>query len=146
VICYLLFAIFNVAYYMEDYYTHYPKAYSREWQYGYKDAISYIEEVEKKYSKIYLTKELGRPYIYTLFYKKYDPQLFRKEAVIQRDSYGFVKVLSFNKYYFDKDSLTKTGDKDILFIDSPVDVPKNSKILKRFTAIDGSEVMVAYTL
>lgn len=114
-ISYLLFAIFNVAYYMEDYYTHYPKAYSREWQYGYKDAISYIEEVEKKYSKIYLTKELGRPYIYTLFYKKYDPILFRKEVVARRDPFGFVTIKSFNKYYFDKDSLYQTEDNNILF-------------------------------
>lgn len=145
-ISYLIFAVFNVAYYLEDYYMHYPKAYSRDWQYGYKDAVAYMGEVGEKYDKIYLTKELGRPYIYTLFYKKYDPRLFRKEAFVHRDAFGFVNVLSFNKYYFDKNALNKTPGNNILFIDSPVDVPKDSKVLKRFTTLDGKDVMVAYTL
>lgn len=146
VVCYLFFAIFNVAYYIEDYYTHYPKAYSGDWQYGYKEAIAYVGTVEKQYNKIYLTKELGRPYIYMLFYKKYDPALFRKETVVKRDAFGFVNILSFNKYYFDKNLLNKTGDKNILFIDSPTDVPGNSKVLKRFKTLDGRDAMVAYTL
>ena len=145
-VAFMLFAVFNIAYYLEDYYIHYPKAYSRDWQYGYKDAVAYMEKVGKEYDKIYLTKEMGRPYIYTLFYKKYDPKLFRKEAVVHRDAFGFVNVLSFNKYYFDKNALYKTAGNKILFIDSPVDVPKSSKVLRRFTTLDGKEVMVAYTL
>lgn len=142
----VLVAAFNFVYFLEEYFVHYSKSYSREWQYGYKDAIAYINQNEYRYNKIYLTKELGRPYIYTLFYKKYDPALFRKEAIVQRDPFGFVTVTSFNKYYFDKDELKKTGEKNILFIDSPVDVPKNSKIKKTFYLLDGTPSMVGYTL
>lgn len=146
IVALILFAGFNIAYFIEEYFVHYSKSYSREWQYGYKEAIAYITENEHKYNKIYLTKELGRPYIYTLFYKKYDPERFRKEAVIQRDPFGFVTVKSIDKYYFDKDDLKKTGEKNVLFIDSPVDVPKDAKLKKTFYLLDGKESMVGYTL
>jgi 4-amino-4-deoxy-L-arabinose transferase-like glycosyltransferase len=143
---FLVFALYVVSYYFEDYFVHYPKAYSSEWQYGYKDAIAYIDQVEKNYNKIYLTKELGRPYMYMLFYKQYDPTAFRKEAEIERNAFGFVDVLSFGKYYFEKESLKKTGEKNVLFIDSPVDVPNNAKIKKTFYFLDGSVAIVSYTL
>jgi 4-amino-4-deoxy-L-arabinose transferase-like glycosyltransferase len=145
-VVYLLFAVLNVAYYLEDYYNHYSKQFSREWQYGYKDAVLYMNKVDKDYNKVYLTKELGRPYIYTLFYKKYNPQEFRKTADINRDPFGFVTINSFGKYYFNKEKLNKTKDKNILFVDIPKDVPKNATVLKKFKALDGSTVMVAYTL
>lgn len=143
---FVLFAMFNVVYFLENYFNHYPKRFSREWQYGYKDAVLYMNQEDKNYSKVYLTKELGRPYVYTLFYKKYDPALFRKEANIIRDPFGFVTVESFDKYYFERETLITMKAKNVLYIDSPSDVPENANILKRFKALDGSDVMVAYTL
>ncbi|MBI5123521.1 glycosyltransferase family 39 protein [Candidatus Roizmanbacteria bacterium] len=145
-VLYLLFAVFNVTYFLEDYLVHYPKDYSREWQYGYKNAVIYMNQVGNNYKKIYLSSELGRPYIYTLFYKKYDPALFRKDADIERDAFGFVNVNRFGKYYFNKDIIDKEKDKNILYIDSLGDVPKNAKILKEFKALDGNTVLIAYTL
>ena len=138
--------LFSVVNFLHNYFVHYSKEYAREWQYGYKDAVLYMSEVEKNYNKIYLTKELGRPYIYTLFYKQYSPEQFRKEADIQRDPFGFVTVDSIGKYYFNKDKLKETQEKNVLYIDSLGDVPKNANIRKWFKAVDGSNVMVAYTL
>jgi len=148
-VLYGLFAflvLFAVSYYLEDYYAHYPKAYSSEWQYGYKNAISYITQVEGQYNKVYLTPELGRPYIYMLFYKHYDPKLFRQNAVVQRDAFGFVDIKSFDKYYFDKDALSKTDKKNILYVDSPTDVPKEARVQKIFYFLDGRPAVTSYTL
>jgi len=145
-VCFLIFAASNIVYFIEEYFTHYAKEYSSEWQYGYKDAIDYMSHVEKNYSSIYLTKELGRPYIYTLFYKKYDPGQFRKEAVIQREALGFVTVKSFNKYYFDKDAVKHLQGKHILYIDTTGDLPKTATIQKTFYLQNGKTAMVAYTL
>ncbi len=145
-VCYVLFALTNVIYFIEDYLVHYPKDYSREWQYGYKDAVLYINQVGDNYNKVYLTNELGRAYVYALFYKKYDPVLFRKNADIKRDVFGFVTVNSFDKYYFSKDIINKLKEKDILYIETLGNIPKNAKILKEFKALDGGTVLVAYTI
>ncbi len=136
--------LFNVVYFLEDYFIHYPKEFAGEWQYGYKDAIMYAAANEKQYNKIYLTKELGRPYIYTLFYKRYDPKLFRKQAEITRNEFGFVKVKSFGKYYFDPD-LVK-DEKHVLYIVTPADVRKDSKIQKTFYLPNGHVAVIAYML
>jgi len=143
---YLLFAVFNIIYFLEDYWMHYSKDYSREWQYGYKDAVNYMNQNDSQYNKVFLTNELGRAYVYTLFYKKYDPALFRKDADIKRDAFGFVTVNKFGKYYFNKDIISKNKEKNVLYIDSLGDVPKNAKILKEFKALDGGTVLIAYTL
>lgn len=140
----LFISAFNVAYFTEDYFRHYAKQFSGEWQYGYKDSVNYISAIEKEYSQIYLTPELGRPYIYFLFYKQYSPETFRKEAKVTREALGFVAVKSVGKYYFDRDSLNNS--EKTLYIDTLSDVPKDAKVKKTFYLLNGNPILVAYTM
>lgn len=144
--CFVLLAFFNIAYYFKDYYSYYAKQFSHEWQYGYKDAIDYVNKVENKYDAIYLTDAFGRPYIYMLFYKKYDPNKFRENAVVKRETLGFVTVLSFDKYYFEKTLIPKNKIKRTLYIDVPKDVIDGAKIEKKFYFVNGDVSLIAYTL
>lgn len=143
----LLFLVLNVSYYLHDYYTHYPKSYSGEWQYGYKDALSYTEAMRPAYDKIVFTTDLGRPYAYYLFYSQTHPQDFQRNATIKRDSFGFVSVDRVGKYYFQRDfpSENSSGMK-VLYINSPKKVPGNAVVLKEFKLLSGEPSLVAYTL
>lgn len=136
----------NFFYYIYGYYVNYPYLYSREWQYGYKDSIAYVEQVKNKYDQIYMTMSMGRPYIYYLFYTKTNPQYFRKTAIIKREVFGFVTVEGFDKYRFAKDVNIKHSDRKLLLINILSQVPSNANILKKFYVLDGTEVLVAYTL
>lgn len=139
--------VLNVFYYLHGYYMHYPKQFSGEWQYGYKDAISYVKSVENEYKHIYITEGLGRPYAYTLFYTTYDPKQFRIQAKINRDAFGFVDVKSFGKYTFDRNiSRFQSRSDKFLYIDLPGKNPSKAKILKKFYLLNGVESLVAYTL
>lgn len=144
---FFLFFIFNFLYYFHGYYAHYPRQFSGEWQYGYKEAIAYLRSVENLYDKIYFTEALGRPYAYILFYTGYSPELFRKEAVVEREVYGFVHVRSFGKYHFIKNlnRMEKQGTKTLYF-DGPEQVPKGASILRTFSLLNGNPTLVAYTL
>jgi 4-amino-4-deoxy-L-arabinose transferase-like glycosyltransferase len=137
-------------YYLHEYYTHYKTIYSAEWQYGYKEAITYAQQKSSKYDKIYLTGALGRPYMYTLFYTKYPPQQFREKAVITRDSFGFVHVKAYDKYVFGENDDTTEKSKfkqtKTLYIDTPKNIPDNAKKQKTFYLLDGTTVLIAYTL
>lgn len=136
---------FNFIYFYHNLFTNYSKEYAREWQYGYKDSIAYIKEEEKNYDRIYIADDLGRPYIYTLFYLKYDPIQFRKEAKIEREALGFVHVKNFGKYnFFGKGENPRPSGK-VLYLNTPQNVPSNAQKLKTFYLPDGSEVLVAYT-
>ena len=135
----------GVIYFAHNLFNHYQKDYSREWQYGYKEAIEYVSEVEDQYEKVYTTDVLGRPYIYYLLYLKYDPVRFRNDSDVFRESFGFVHVTRFGKYYFPK-NLGQIKDKNALFIGASGDVPQDARILKKFYLLNGRESLVAYTL
>lgn len=143
---YTFFLIFNFLYFTHNYFSHYSKEFSHEWQYGYKDAISYVRQVEDQYDRIYFTESLGRPYIYFLFYTQYDPVKFGEEVSATREVLGFVHIENFDKYYFAKDlqELPKQGK--ILFIDTPNKVPDGFKIEKTFHLLNGERALIAYTL
>ena len=138
--------IFNFLYYYHGYHNHSPREYSREWQYGYKESINYVMSVKNKYSYVAVTEALGRPYMYYLFYSKFSPQEFRRSAVVEREAFGFVKIKSFDRYYFDKDINTKIKSKNILYIDLSSNAPGNANIIKRFYLLNNDISLVAYTL
>lgn len=146
IITVVVFALFNFVYFIHNYFSHYPGEFSGEWQYGYKEAIKYISSVEKDYEKIYFTQELGRPYIYVLFHKEYDPVNFRKEAIVEREALGFVHVNGFNKYVFSESLKEKYRNKKMLYVNVPKNIPASANILHKFYLLNGDTSLVAYTL
>ncbi len=145
--CYILLATFNISYFFHNYFVYYPKTYSAEWQYGYRETIAFTKQNEGKFDKIIFTEDLGRPYIYALFYEKYNPQKFREEAKVDREALGFVHVRAFGKYRFVKGVLDNLArNQNNLYIDKPNRVPKDAKILATFTQLDGVSILAAYTL
>ncbi len=134
-----------VGYFLHGYYTHYSREYSREWQYGYKEAIAYVQANQNSYDKVYISEKLERGYVYTLLFLKYDPVAFRSEAKIRGDVFGFVHVDSFGKYFF-PDSIKKMPiENNTLYIVGANQVPKNVKVLQKFTLRNGETILVAYT-
>jgi 4-amino-4-deoxy-L-arabinose transferase-like glycosyltransferase len=143
--CLLFLLFFNFYYFYRDYFANYKYSYSDVWQYGYKQSIDYVKSVEKNYDLVKVVNNLGRPYIYYLFYNKVDPKYFRETANITKDGFGFVSVDSFGKYVFSKNYNTNSTGK-ILYVDTFGNIPRNSKILKRFYLPNGKEIMDAYEL
>lgn len=141
----LLILLFNVGYYLYGYYMHYSREYSREWQYGYKQAIAYTIENEEKYDEIYFTDKLGRPYIYYLFYSKTSPEQFRADYDIKRDAFGFVKVSRVGKYNFrDYLEIDEMG-KEVLYVNDNLNVPDDAVVLKTINNLSGEPTLIIYT-
>lgn len=143
----MLMLSLNVYYFLHSYSSHYPKSYSSEWQYGYKQVIEFIKVNNSKFEKIIFTEDLGRPYIYALFYLKYSPEKFRNNAEVAREALGFVHVNSFDKYSFEKVVSSKhDSSKNYLYIDKPNKVPENATLLATFRELDGKATLAAYSL
>ncbi len=141
----ILFLIFNFLYFYHDYLVHYKRIYSGEWQYGYKESINYASSVYGNYDQINITTELGRPYIYYLFYTKTPPGEFRKTAKVEREVFGFVNVKGYGKYRFLKD-LKDVSNKKVLYVNSASNTPASAKILKIFNLLNGKSTIIIYTL
>ena len=93
------FNFFNWDFYL----FHYPKRaiVVRSWQCGYKELGEYISQNYDKYDKFYITKDIGMPYIFQLFYLKYPPLKYQKQAILTPpDEYGFGQVEQFDKFIF----------------------------------------------
>src|SRR3989344_1870215 len=135
-----LFIIFEVGKYLQNYYQVYPRAYSRDWQYGYKQAVEYINENKDEYELIVFTRHFGEPHMFTLFFSKYDPQTYQTDPNLVRfETYDLVRVLKFDKFYFpdlgDKvtqaqDILEENKGKNILLIGKSGDFPSGVRRLK----------------
>ena len=139
-------ALFALVFFVTDLLVYYPKQFSHEWQYGYKEAVGYLSQVEDEYDMIAFSQVLGRPYIYMLFYTQYPPQEFRDKADISRDIFGFVTIKSIGKYYSGKELLPATEGKRVLYFDKEKDMPPGAKIQKKFYRLDGKVALVAFTL
>ncbi|MCR4325044.1 MAG: phospholipid carrier-dependent glycosyltransferase [Candidatus Curtissbacteria bacterium] len=87
-------------FYLHIYYVHWPREYSGEWQYGYKQMVNAIEPLYQEADQIIVTKNLGRPYIYLLLYLQYPPDKYVQNAKITRDQFYFINVDGFEKFHF----------------------------------------------
>ncbi len=138
----LVFYLANFSYYIHNYYSHYAKEYSGEWQYGYREAIRFIQPIKDQYQTIVMTESIGRPYAYVLFYEKYHPEQFWKTVDASFDGAGFYNVYGFDTYRFVKDfteSTTKT-----LYILRPSDVPNGARILQTIKLLNGDPILVIF--
>jgi len=135
--------LLSIGYYLHDYYVHYPITYSNEWQYGYKQALEYVNQYGSSYNKIYLTEEIGRAYMYTLFYTKYNPAKYLSEKKSYFDAAGFYHVDGFNKYLFPI-TMPTNFSKGSLYIFPSDQVPPGATIKKIIPLLNGNPYLTIF--
>ena len=143
----LIFFAINFSIFLKKLFIDYPINYSRDWQYGNKQVVKYIEKHIDEYSLIVFSRTYGEPHIFTLFYLKYDPARFQNSTNMERfETFDWVRVLRFDRFYFPDlgDEGTKYQDvikankgKKILFIGKPGDFPPEAKVLERVYFLNG---------
>lgn len=133
----------NVAFFWHNLIVHYPKEFSGEWQYGYKQAIEIAGKYKNNYDTIVLTESIGRPYIYALFYEKMPLSEFEKTRDASFDAAGFYNVYSVGKYRFTR---VGTGDYQgkTLYILPPKDVPSTASVIETIRVLNGTPILVAF--
>lgn len=105
-IFYLLSSIlflFSFIFIWDFYLFHYPKRLTsiHAWQCGYKEINGFIKENYQNFKNFYITRDIGMPYIFTLFYLQYPPEKYQKEAALTApDEYGFGQIEKFDKFIF----------------------------------------------
>lgn len=138
-ICILL--AINIYYYLHDYYIHYPKEWSGEWQYGYRQMVEYVSGIEKNYDRIFVTNALGRPYIYFAFYGKINLDDFLSRRVADRDWFGFWNVKSLGKINFELESLPSASGR-ILLVTTGDNLPAEYRRLTTIKNLAGDSVFL----
>ncbi len=119
--------------YLNNYYNIYPVLYSRDWQYGYKQVVSYIKVHYKDYDLIVFSRTYGEPHMFTLFFMNWDPANYQNNPNLDRfEANQWIWVLKFDKFYFPdlgdygtryQDIVNANPGKRILFIGKQGDFP-----------------------
>ncbi|MBI5357005.1 phospholipid carrier-dependent glycosyltransferase [Candidatus Collierbacteria bacterium] len=136
---YFLLLTFSLLYFQFIYWRYYQNEWAGEWLTSYKNLISYLRETGGPYRTIYVTSDLGRPYVYFLFYNQYDPKKYIQEAKDggrTGDVFGFYNVNYFNKYKFYVPDLATIAPDELVVtrVDNP---PSGFELLKTISDING---------
>lgn len=92
--------LFCFIYYTDLYLNHMVKTHPVDWLSGYKESTQYLIKNQNKYQNIKMTDFYGQPYIYYLFYSKYPPSLYQKQANLITSSVDSGKIETIDKIKF----------------------------------------------
>ncbi len=97
-------ALINISSYLYRYYYDWSKDSWKFWQYGYKQAVTYIKAHDSEYSKIYFNNSYEPALPRFLFWYGYDPALFQQQFKTDKPTDnladGFSGFSLGDKYFF----------------------------------------------
>lgn len=128
--------------------VHSPRAKGESYDEGLKQAAFYIRDHQDNYNEIIFDPRRGiegpylisNPYLYVLFYTKYNPSIYQTEPIIRgQDKIYFLK---FNKYTFRNINwIEDSKKKGVLLIGSPWSFPerglKEGELLEKIYLTNG---------
>lgn len=125
--CFLLFAFYFLflLHFLDLYFVHDPKINAPDHLWGYREVIEYIKPLLEEKKQIVFTTDYGQPYIFYLFYSRYNPVSYQKQAKLKESSIGDVGEVEqidkivFKNIYWPVDR----GIKNSLFIGDEFDLP-----------------------
>lgn len=123
VVLFLLYS-HNIFLNLDLYFKHSKNFLAPSFNYGYKQAIERLKTYPAK--NVVMTDSYGQPYIYYLFYTKYDPATYQGNNNFVSGGVDVGSVPSVGNVLFQQFGNRETGnDKDTLFIGTNVNIPDN---------------------
>lgn len=133
---YFVFSLFIIFQYFHLYFFQMNHEFSRFWQFGYGDVVSFALQNKEKYKKVVVSHNLEQPYIFFLFYLKYNPSKYIEEGGTKD---GVAKA--FDKYEFRSINWkSENHDGSTLYVLSPND--ERSGVVHTIRYFDGSEAFI----
>ncbi|HEX6977556.1 MAG TPA: phospholipid carrier-dependent glycosyltransferase [Patescibacteria group bacterium] len=136
----------NYVYYLDSYFVHLPKHDSIYWEYGYKQIVEAVYPVQGNYKKIKVEQSYAQPYIYFLFFEKYDPAKYQAQAHLTESPMGDVGLVEKldNIEFSAIDWSADQGHKGELIVADPIKMPVQDssdpnrfKLIKEIKYLDG---------
>lgn len=142
--------VYNFAFYLHQYYVHFPLYQPWHRQDGYQELVERVNQLLPQYQKAVITDRESAPTIFFLFFQAYNPAIFQKETEnpsipdfdrINFANYEFVQEecpLRLTAEEIDQDLVR--GEEGVLYVNSghcPLP-PKNVQEIDRIKRKDGS--------
>ncbi len=136
-------------YFLDAYFIHLSTHDSKLWEYGYKQIVETVTPIQYKYKAVKVQQSFSQPYIYFLFYQKYDPAKYQKQAILAESEYkgdvGYVTKLE-NIEFVPIDWSVNRGERGVLFVADAIRIPPEDskdesqfKLLKEIKYLNGRD-------
>jgi hypothetical protein len=126
---FLLFAVFNFLYFLNQYFVQQNYFHAHEWLYGHKEVMQEVISREGNFKNVVITNKepFDRSNMYYLFYSAYSPEKYQSS---NPSSGGFAVFPEFDKYVFRPINWREDeGMKDTLFVGLPSEIPPKAVTL-----------------
>lgn len=142
-----LYYLGSYVYYLDAYFVHLHKNDSKYWEYGYREIVETITPIQDNYETIKVQQSFAQPYIYFLFYQKYDPARYQKTASLKETMAGDVgQVEELDNIKFAPiDWSVNRGESGTLFVADPVRIPPEDspegeefRLIREIKYLDGN--------
>lgn len=141
-----IFYILSFLYFLDAYFVHLPKHQSKLWEYGYKQIVETVTPIQNDYKKVVVQQSFAQPYIYFLFFNKYDPSKYQRENsyVNSENKLDVGYVTKIDNVYFEAiDWSRNRGDHGVLFVADTLRIPpldsndeREFKLIKEIKYLD----------
>lgn len=111
-------------YFLDLLFVHANFAYAKEYIYGFKEAIQFVNQYPQ--SNAVITDVFGQPYIFYLFYSRFDPATYQKINEFQSGGYDVGKVSRVGKVQFYQSGLSEVQNQPgTIFVGTIGNFPEN---------------------
>ncbi|KKT55404.1 MAG: Glycosyl transferase family 39 [Microgenomates group bacterium GW2011_GWC1_44_23] len=119
-----LLSIVFFVYFLDLLFVHSNFIYAKEFQYGYKEAMQFINQYPQ--DKVVMTDVLGQPYIFYLFYSRFDPATYQKINEFQSGGYDVGNVAKVGLAEFHQSGLSEVSNQfGTIFVGTIGNFPEN---------------------
>ncbi len=108
----------NYIYFLDAYFIHLPAHNAKYWNYGYKQIVETVMPIRSNYKKVLIPQSYAQPYIYFLFFTKYDPKTYQQASILKESNtgdVGFIEKLD-NINFVDFDWPKSQKETNTLFV------------------------------
>lgn len=137
----IIIVLFSFMQYFHLYFFQMNHEFSRVWQFGFADALSFVEQNRGKYKKVFVSNTLEQPYIFFLFYMRYDPRTYLlKYGGTQSETRQAFDIFEFTPI----DWSEKINNPDALYILDPYEskIAPLRKVVHTIRFFDSSEAII----
>jgi 4-amino-4-deoxy-L-arabinose transferase-like glycosyltransferase len=140
-VVFLSVSLFSLYHYAHQYFIHLPAERAGRWQFGRKELALYLKDYGHGYDRIFISPELEWPYIFMLYYLKYDPDSYLQEGGTVSGGWAEKENHFANLYFknFDIKDI-KTGER-ILIAGQPDNVNHLGLMVKEIADPAGGSVI-----
>jgi hypothetical protein len=131
----------SVLQYLHQYYIHLPIERSSTWQYGRQEMTEYLMTVKDQYQRIVVSTKLEWPYIFMLYYSRYDPAEYLAQGGTKSGGWG-EQGNEYDRYEFHQFTQEDLHDPKALLTGTPDELIGRIDPVKVINYLDGKPAIV----